>query len=104
MRHRRRHYCLRHGHRQSRVRHAPPQPAQEPESYSQEIGWLYRDGLLSIVELLGRCPCLRTLPTAIHLSAALAVRNLLEAGPTFDVSLADLSARLIFVSSWRARS
>jgi ATP-dependent DNA helicase RecQ len=69
------------------------------ESYSQEIGRAGRDGLPSIVEMLA-CPAdVPTLenfaygdtPTYAALSALL--RELLEAGPTFDVNLTELAAR-----------
>jgi ATP-dependent DNA helicase RecQ len=69
------------------------------ESYSQEIGRAGRDGEPSIVELLACAADVPTLenfaygdtPTRGALQAV--VGELLSAGPAFDVSLADLSAR-----------
>ena len=69
------------------------------ESYSQEIGRAGRDGAPSVVELLGSPDDLTTLenfvygdtPTSQALSSLLA--ELLNAGPTFAVSLYDLANR-----------
>jgi ATP-dependent DNA helicase RecQ len=69
------------------------------ESYSQEIGRAGRDGAPSIVELFACGADIPTLenfaygdtPTRAAVSAV--VEELLAAGPAFDVSLADLSAR-----------
>jgi ATP-dependent DNA helicase RecQ len=69
------------------------------ESYSQEIGRAGRDGAPSIVELFA---CGQDLPilenfaygdTPTRAAVASVVDELLAAGPEFDVSLADLSAR-----------
>jgi len=69
------------------------------ESYSQEIGRAGRDGAPSIVELFA---CSADLPilenfaygdTPTRAAVTAVVDELLAAGPAFDVSLADLSAR-----------
>ncbi len=69
------------------------------ESYSQEIGRAGRDGMPSVVELLGSPDDLTTLenfvygdtPTPEALDSLLA--ELFHAGPMFDVSLYDLANR-----------
>jgi len=69
------------------------------ESYSQEIGRAGRDGQRSIVELLACSADVATLenfaygdtPTPAALGAVVA--ELLAAGPTFDVGVADLATR-----------
>src|SRR5207248_8906886 len=69
------------------------------ESYSQEIGRAGRDGAPSIVELFAcgaDVPILENFAygdTPTRASVASVVDELLAAGPAFDISLADLSAR-----------
>jgi ATP-dependent DNA helicase RecQ len=69
------------------------------ESYSQEIGRAGRDGEPSIVELLACADDVPTLEnfaygdTPLGSSLEALVAELLAAGPTFDVSLYDLSVR-----------
>jgi len=69
------------------------------ESYSQEIGRAGRDGASSIVELLACAADVATLAnfaygdTPSRSALAAVIAELLDAGPAFDVSLPDLSAR-----------
>jgi ATP-dependent DNA helicase RecQ len=69
------------------------------ESYSQEIGRAGRDGLPSTVELLACPDDVSTLEnfaygdTPTREAVRSVVEELLAAGPAFDVSVADLSAR-----------
>ncbi|MFL5382865.1 MAG: RecQ family ATP-dependent DNA helicase [Longimicrobiaceae bacterium] len=69
------------------------------ESYSQEMGRAGRDGLPSVVELLGGLDDVATLEnfaygdTPTEASVRSLVGELLEAGAAFDVSIFDLSSR-----------
>jgi ATP-dependent DNA helicase RecQ len=69
------------------------------ESYSQEIGRAGRDGAQSVVELLACAADVPTLEnfaygdTPTRSAVRSVVSELLSAGPTFDVSVTDMSSR-----------